>query len=174
MNIQGVQQADSHIRNSFSPLCNLADMVLCPRDNPIVSRFWTEQTVSLASPKCGSSSDAVLHSVNKTQKKILFPSIANQIPDKIYTCRINQDCELLIDVGVAERQSQDFCILPALLDSGANTTFIDTLVAEWLGFPLIPLTSPIRVFNVDGFRNSAVLRYSRAPIHFPGHMIPST
>ena len=102
MNIQGVQRADFHIQNSFSPLCTLTDTVLFPNEDSIVSRFWTEQTASLASPKHGSGSDAVLHSINKTHKKeSISPSIADQIPEQIYTHRINQDCELLIDVGVA-------------------------------------------------------------------------
>ena len=100
MNIQGVQRADFHIRNSFSPLCKLADTVLFPHDDPNVSRFWTEQTATSASPKCGSGSDAVLHSVTKKQKKVLFPSIADQIPEQILTRRINHGCELILDVGV--------------------------------------------------------------------------
>ena len=68
MNIQGVQRADFHIRNSFSPLCKLADTVLFPHEDPHVSRFWTEQTATSASPKRGSGSDAVLHSIIKKTK----------------------------------------------------------------------------------------------------------
>ena len=102
MNIQGVQWADFHIQNSFSPLCTLTDTVLFPHKDPYVSRFWTEQTASSASLKCGSGSDAVLHSVNKTHKKSLpLPSVADQIPETIYTHRINQDRKLLIDIRVA-------------------------------------------------------------------------
>ena len=52
-------------------------------------------------------------------------------------------------------RSQDYQTIPALLDSGANATFIDVSVAERLGLPLTPLNAPIRVFNVDGSRNSA-------------------
>ena len=52
-------------------------------------------------------------------------------------------------------RSQDYKTIPALLDSGANATFIDVSVAERLGLPLTPLNTPIRVFNVDGSRNSA-------------------
>ena len=85
MNIQGVQRANFHIRNSFSPLCKLADTVLFLHDDPNVTRFWTEQTVTSASPKHGSGSDAVLHSVTKKQKQVLFPSIADQIPEQIFT-----------------------------------------------------------------------------------------
>ena len=85
MNIQGVQRADFHIRNSFSPLCKLADTILFPHDDPNVSRFWTEQTATSASPKRGSGSNAVLHSVTKKQRQVLFPSIADQIPEQILT-----------------------------------------------------------------------------------------
>ena len=85
MNIQGVQWANFHIRNSFSPLCKLADTVLFPHEDPNISRFWTEQMATSASPKHGSGSDAVLHSVTKKQKKVLFPSIADQIPEQILT-----------------------------------------------------------------------------------------
>ena len=100
MNIQGVQWADFHICNSFSPLCKLADPILFPHEDPNVSRFWTEQTASSASPKCSSGSDTVLHSVTKKQKKVLFPSVADQIPEQILTQRINHGRELLLDVGV--------------------------------------------------------------------------
>ena len=155
MNIQGVQWADSHIRNSFSPLCKLADTILFLHEDPNISRFWTEQMATSASPKRGSGSDAVLHSITKNQKKVLFPSIADQIPEQIFTRRIHQGRELLLDVGVTMRRSQDFQIIPALLDSGANATFIDVSVAEQLGLPLTPLKAPICVFNIDGSRNSA-------------------
>ena len=50
---------------------------------------------------------------------------------------------------------QDYQTVPALLDSGANATFIDVSVAERLGLLLTPLNAPIRVFNVDGSRNLA-------------------
>ena len=53
------------------------------------------------------------------------------------------------------RCSQDYHTIPTLLDSGANTTFINTLVAERLGLLLEALAAPIRIFNVDGSRNSA-------------------
>ena len=155
MNIQGVQRADFHIRNSFSPLCKLADTILFPHEDSNISRFWTKQTATSASLKCGSGSDAVLHSVHKKQKQVLFPSVADQIPEQIFTRQINQGRELLLDVGVAAQRSQEYQIIPALLDSSANATFIDASVAERLGLPLTPLNTPIRVFNVDSSRNSA-------------------
>ena len=59
-----------------------------------------------------------------------------------------------MDVGVASK-SKEFQVVPALLDSGANATFIDKAVAERMGLPLEALANPICVFNVDGSRNSA-------------------
>ena len=97
----------------------------------------------------------MLHSVTKKQKKVLFPSVADQIPEQILTRRIHQGCELILDIGVTAPRSQDYTAIPALLDSGTNATFIDVSVAEWLGLLLTPLNTPIRVFNVDGSHNSA-------------------
>ena len=84
----------------------------------------------------------MLHSVNKTQKQVLFPSITDQIPENIYTRRINQDQELLMDIGIASK-SREFQIILALLDSGANATFIDKAIAERMGLMLEALTNPI-------------------------------
>ena len=108
MNIQGVHWAtDSFIRNSFSPLVPLTDTVLFPlNDATNLTRSCTEQTVPSARPKYGRGSNPVLHSVNKTQKQVLFPSIADQIPEHIYTQRINQDRELLMDVGITSKSHE--------------------------------------------------------------------
>ena len=59
-----------------------------------------------------------------------------------------------MDVGIASK-SKEFQVILALLDSGANTTFIDKAVAEWLGLTLETLANPICIFNVDGSGNSA-------------------
>ena len=76
MNIQGVQQADFHIRNSFSPLCTLTDMVLFPHKDSMISRFWTEQMVSSASPKRGSGSELCFILSTKTTKKNRIPFLS--------------------------------------------------------------------------------------------------
>ena len=155
MNIQGAHWAtDSFIRNSFSPLVPLTDTVLFPLDDANLTRSCTTQTASSARPKHGRGTNPVLHSVNKTQKQVLFPSVTDQIPENIYTRRIHQDRELLMDVGIASK-SHKFQIIPALLDSGANTTFINKSIAEWLGLMLEALANPIHVFNVDGSCNLA-------------------
>ena len=112
----------------------------------------------------------MLHSVNKTQKQVLFPSITNQIPENIYTRRINQDWELLMDVGITSK-SRKFQIIPTLLDSGANATFIDKAVAKRLGLMLEALMNPIQVFNVDGSCNLAgdVTHAVTLTVNFLGH-----
>ena len=146
------------------------DTVLFPLDKSDLSRSCTEQTAPLASLKRGRGSNPVLHSINKTQKQVLFPSIAEQIPEHTYTRRINQDRELLIDIGLASK-SRKFQIIPALLDSGANATFINKAIAERLGLTLEALTNPIRVFNVDGSRNLAgdVTHAVNLTVDFLGH-----
>ena len=120
--------------------------------------------------KRGRGSNPVLHSINKTQKQVLFPSIADQIPENIYTRRINQDRELLMDVGIASK-THKFQTIPALLDSRANATFIDKAVAKRLGLTLEALANPIRIFNVDRSRNSAgdVTHAVNMTIDFLGH-----
>ena len=86
MNIQGVHQAtDSFIRNSFSPLVQLMDTILFPLEDSNLHRSCTEQTAPSARLKCSRGSNPVLHSINKTQKQVLFPPIADQIPETIYT-----------------------------------------------------------------------------------------
>ena len=161
---------DSFICNSFSPLVPLMDMILFPLDDTNLNRSCTEQTAPSARPKCSRGSNPVLHSVNKTQKQVLFPSIADQIPENIYTRRINQDRELLIDIGITSK-SKEFQVIPALLDSGANTTFINKVVTEWLGLTLEALTNPIHIFNVDGSCNLAgdVTHAINITVDFLGH-----
>ena len=75
-----------------------------------------------------------------------------------------------MDVGVASK-SKEFQVIPTLLDSGANATFINKAVAEWLGLTLEALANPIRVFNVDGSRNSAgdVTHAVDITVNFLGH-----
>ena len=75
-----------------------------------------------------------------------------------------------MDVGVASK-SRKFQIIPVLLDSRANTTFINKAVAERLGLTLEALTNPIRVFNMDGSCNSAgdVTHAVNLTVNFLGH-----
>ena len=75
-----------------------------------------------------------------------------------------------MDVGVASK-SKEFQVIPALLDSGANTTFIDKAVTEWMGLTLEALANSIHVFNMDGSRNSAgdVTHATTVTVDFLGH-----
>ena len=75
-----------------------------------------------------------------------------------------------MDVGVASK-SKEFQVVSALLDSGANATFIDKAVAEWMGLTLEALANPIHVFNVDGSRNLAgdVTHAVNITVDFLGH-----
>ena len=75
-----------------------------------------------------------------------------------------------MDIGIASK-SKEFQTIPALLDSGANTTFIDKAVAKRLGLMLEALTNPIQVFNVDGSCNSAgdVTHTVNITVDFLGH-----
>lgn len=59
-------------------------------------------------------------------------------------CHINQERELLIDIRIAPGKSKVFQTIPALLDSRANATVIDTAVAERLGYLLKNSLTPFR------------------------------
>ena len=75
-----------------------------------------------------------------------------------------------MDIGVTSKLHK-FQIIPALLDSGANATFINEAIAERLGLTLETLANPIRIFNVDGSRNSAgdVTHAINITVDFLGH-----
>ena len=75
-----------------------------------------------------------------------------------------------MDVGITSK-THKFQIIPALLDSGANTTFIDKAITERMGLTLEALANPIHVFNVDGSRNLAgdVTHTVNITVDFLGH-----
>ena len=75
-----------------------------------------------------------------------------------------------MDIGVTSK-SKEFQVISTLLDSGANATFIDKAVAEWLGLTLEALANPIHVFNMDGSRNSAgdITHAINIIVNFLGH-----
>ena len=76
-----------------------------------------------------------------------------------------------MDVGVASK-SKEFQVISTLLDSGANATFINKAVTEWMGLTLEALANPIRVFNMDSSHNSAgdVTHAINITVDFLGHM----
>ena len=75
-----------------------------------------------------------------------------------------------MNVRIASK-SHKFQNISMLLDSGANATFIDKAVADRLGLTLEALANPIRIFNVDGSRNSAgdVTHAVNITVDFLGH-----
>ena len=75
-----------------------------------------------------------------------------------------------MDVGITSK-SKEFQVISALLDSRANATFIDKVVAERLGLTLEALENPIHVFNVDGSCNSSgdVTHAVNITVDFLGH-----
>ena len=75
-----------------------------------------------------------------------------------------------MDIGVASK-SHRFQTIPALLDSRANTTFIDKDIAERMGLMLEALANPIRVFNMDRSCNSAgdITHAVNITVDFLGH-----
>ena len=52
------------------------------------------------------------------------------------------------------RHTQCFMKTEALLDSGANTIYIDKAYAQKMKLPLTPLSNPVPVYNVDGTCNA--------------------
>ena len=75
-----------------------------------------------------------------------------------------------MDIGITSK-SKEFQVISALLDSGANATFISRAVAEWMGLLLEALANPICVFNMDSSCNSAgdVTHAVNITVDFLGH-----
>ena len=69
------------------------------------------------------------------------------------------------------RQNCCFSRIEALLDSGANTVFIDWKWAQIRKILLLPLLNPIPVYNMDETHNSAgdITHSAEIVIDFQGH-----
>ena len=81
---------------------------------------------------------------------------SSEIPDDTYVRSVRPAQGTNLSIWIAPfTQRQNFTQTDALLDSGANTIFIDKTWAETHKVPLIPLQNPIPVYNVDGTCNSA-------------------
>ena len=91
-------------------------------------------------------------------------------PRCILNCSTRRDIVLKLNIALA-RQNCCFSRIEALLDSGANTVFIDWKWARIRKIPLLPLPNPIPVYNVDGTRNSAgdITHCAEIVIDFQGH-----
>ena len=80
--------------------------------------------------------------------------------------------DIVLKLNIAPvKQNHCFSRIEALLDSGANTVFIDRKWAWIRKIPLLPLPNPIPVYNVDGTRNLAgdIIHYAEIVIDFQGH-----
>ena len=96
--------------------------------------------------------------------------ISCRSPRHILNCNMRRDVVLKLNIAPV-RKNCCFSRIEALLDSGANTVFIDRKWARIRKIPLLPLLNPILVYNMDGTRNSAgdITHYTEIVIDFQGH-----
>ena len=80
------------------------------------------------------------------------------------------------DVRVSTSHTQRFMKTKALLDSRANTIYIDKTFAQKMKLPLTPLSNPVLVYNVDGTRNAAgsITHCAKIIIQFQEHRKKAT
>ena len=79
----------------------------------------------------------------------------SSIPDNAHIYSFsNQDITLTIEISPSHH-TQRFMKTKALLDSGANTIYIDKAYAPKMKLPLTLLSNPVPVYNVDGTHNAA-------------------
>ena len=91
-------------------------------------------------------------------------------PRHILNCGTRRDIVLKLNIAPA-KQNRCFSRIEALLDSRANTVFIDRKWAWIRKIPLLPMPNPIPVYNVDGTRNLAgdITHCAEIVIDFQGH-----
>ena len=114
--------------------------------------------------------------LSRDDKPVLNSSTKNknssEIPDDAYVRSVRPAREINLSIWIAPfTQWQNFTQTDALLDSGANTIFIDKTWAETHKVPLIPLQNPIPVYNVDRTCNSAgsITHSAELVVEFQGH-----
>ena len=110
--------------------------------------------------------------LGRDDKPMLNSSIKKEIPDNAYVQSIRPAQKINLSIQIVPfMQWQNFTETEALLDSGANTIFIEKTRAERHKVPLIHLRIPIPVYNVDGTQNSAgsITHFIELVIEFQGH-----
>ena len=108
---------------------------------------YHSQVGSLIELELGWGSKLVLNSA--------YTHTSSSIPDDAHIRSFsNQDITLTIEISPS-RNTQLFMKTKALLDSGANTKYIDKAHAQRMKLPLTPLSNPVLVYNVDRTRNAA-------------------
>ncbi len=93
------------------------------------------------------------------------------IPDNARIRSLNPR-EITLPIEIAPLRYRDHLMrTKALLDSGANTIYIDRSYAQKIRLPLTPLPNPLPVYNVDGTRNAAgdMTHCAEIIIQFQGH-----
>ena len=128
-------------------------------------------TSSLNYSQTGSSTGLELDWDLKPALNFVYTPIETPEPPRcILNCSMRGDIVLRLNIAPV-RQNRCFSRIEALLDSGANTVFIDRKWAQIRKIPLLPLPNPILVYNVDGTRNSAgdITHYAEIVIDFQGH-----
>ena len=129
------------------------------------SSLYYSQTGSSTGSEPGWDSKPALNSVYT-----LTPIETPEPRRRILNCGTPRDIVLKLNIAPA-RQNRCFSRIEALLDSGANTVFIDRKWARIRKIPLPPMPNPIPVYNVDGTRNSAgdITHCAEIVIDFQGH-----
>ena len=109
-----------------------------------------------------------LGSSNKNNKNIMKEGILEDL--FMHSVRPTQEICLSIQIAPASSQN-DFTKLDMLLDSGANTIFIDKTWVQKHKVLLTPLQNPIPVYNVDRTWNSAgsITHAVELIVEFQGH-----
>jgi transposase InsO family protein len=119
----------------------------------------------------GSPIDLELGRGSKPVLNSILPSTPSKIPDLVRIRSINPR-EITLQINIAPIQHRTrFAKVRALLDSGASTIYIDRTFALKVKLPLLPMATPIPVYNVDGTRNSAgdISHYAEIVIEHQGH-----
>ena len=136
------------------------------------SRF-VHTTSSLNYSQMGSSTGSELGWNSKPALNSVYtptPIETPEPPRRILNCNMHRDIVLKLNIAPV-RQNCCFSRIEALLDSGANTIFIDWKWAQIRKIPLLPLPNPILVYNMNGTRNSAgdITHHAKIVIDFQGH-----
>ena len=98
----------------------------------------------------GSSIELELGRGSKPVLNSAYTHTSSSIPDNARILSFsNRDITLTIEISPS-CHTQCFMKTKALLDSGANTIYIDKAYAQQMKLPLTPLSNPVLVYNVDG------------------------
>ena len=121
--------------------------------------------------RVGSPLELELGQGSKLVLNSAYTHTSSSIPDNAHIHSFsNRDITLTIEISPS-RDTQCFMKTKALLDSRANTIYIDKAYAQKMKLPLTPLSNPVLVYNVDGTRNAArsITHCAKIIIQFQEH-----